>query len=323
MMKKALVVLLLAAFVVPAFADDAITLPQGVMRTRVIPSMTIVNQVFDDSGDRQDTVIAAPGLGTASSVTLYTLSFAVEYGITDWLTAGVQWVPGWRFASNIDFETLAPNDNVVSTGVSDLFVGAKMQILGPRALVPNQQVRFAVTPGIKIPLSSYDNESETDNFAAGDDFRLSGTDRGAFGLGGRLAFDYLITPDFYINVYNQSTFFLETEKDLSFGAPDVKVQYGPELIFEVEAAYSMDLGGGIRLGLGLPVTYQWTGETKIEGTGADDVAWTFGVGPNVSLFFTQWALPMEFELGYSVALMGENANAANTISLQIKNFLRF
>ena len=108
------------------------------------------------------------------------------------------------------------------------------------------------------------------------------------------------------------------------------MEYGIESIFEIEANYSMPLGNGVNLGLGLPVTYGYTGERKVEFEPApgsrpfdDDSSWILSVGPNVSFFFTNWALPMEFELGYTLPIMGENSPAANTISLQIKNFLRF
>ena len=323
MMKKALVLVLLAAFVVPAFADDAITLPQGVMRTRVIPSMTFVNAVFDDDGDRED---------TDDTLQFYNLSAAIEYGITDWLTAGLQWTPGWQFYTDLG------DSDAHLRGIHDLFVGAKMQIVGDRGLVPDPTIRFAVTPGIKIPLSQYDASDELENLLDGDDFRPGRVDRGAWGFGGRLALDYVFSPNFYLNLFNETVFYAPVDQDYFVGvvgvdpgtgapifgaAEDVEVKYGPELTFELEAAYSMDLNGGVRLGLGLPLTYKFTGETEIEGDGIDDESWIFTVGPNVSVFFTQWALPMEFEIGYSIPVAGESTAAANTISLQIKNFLSF
>ena len=329
-MKKVLIVLLLAAMVAPVFADDAATLPAGVMRTRIIPSLTIVNEWFDSSGSRQSNNPNPALPGVMDSAQLYNLSGAIEYGITDWLTAGVQWTPGWTFNSNIDFETDFPNDNLVSTGVNDLFVGFKAQVLGPNGLAPNQQVRLAITPGVKIPLSQYDGTEEAANVGlplalqqSTSDYRLSRTDRGAWGLGGRFALDYFITPDLFINLYNQTSYFLPVTQDLRPTETNVKVEYGIESIFEIEANYSMPLGNGVNLGLGLPVTYAITAEDTVGGNAEDNASKLLTVGPSVSFFFTSWALPMEFELGYTLPIMGENSPAANTISLQIKNFLRF
>lgn len=332
MMKKALVILLLAAFVVPVFADDALTLPAGVMRTRIIPSMTFVNQWFDDEGNRVESIDV--GVGTLSSIQLYNLSVAIEYGITDWLTAGLQWTPGWTFLSNADFSFnaalaglgISENNQFVSRGINDLFVGAKVQVMGDQGIVPNSAVRIAVTPGVKIPLTQYSASDEVTNFSTGKEFQPSAVDEGAWALGGRFALDYIVTPDLFLNFFHEATFYLPTAQE-RFNVPTVdasaEITPGTELKFEVEASYTMPLGNGVRLGFGLPVTYQMTLESKVDGTGQDDASWILGVGPSVSAFFTDWALPMEFELGYNLPLAGKDSPIANTIQLQIKNFLRF
>jgi hypothetical protein len=190
-------------------------------------------------------------------------------------------------------------------------------------------MRFAITPGIKIPLSTYDAAEERQNIIDSKDFKTARTDRGAWGLGARFAYDYLVTPDFYINVYNQTSVFLETNQDYGVDTStltaisDVDVKYGTEAIFEVEPNYTISSGNGIRTSFALPLTYTMTGETEIDGNGGNDESWDLAVSPFVSVFFTQWALPMEFQLGYSTALSGESAKAGNTVSLQVKNYLRF
>jgi hypothetical protein len=308
MLKKAIVLPLLAGLAVPTLADDAKVLPDGVLRTTLAPSLTTFDEAFDADAERQD----------SNSVSVNTLSIALEYGINDWITAGLQWAPGYIISGEVD-----ENDRVILSGANDLFLGAKLQTLGAQGYSRSDSMRFAVTPGIKIPISQYDGEEQLQNFGSGDDFKAGRTDRGAWGLGARFSFDYLVNPDFYINIYNQSSFFLETDQDYSLGTNDATVQYGSEAIFEVEPNYTMMAGGGVQMSFGLPLRYTMTGETEVNGNGQDDTSYVLALEPSASLFFTQWALPMEFQLGYSTALSGENANAANTISLQIKNFLRF
>ena len=308
MLQKAIALPLLAGLVIPVFADDAKVLPQGVLRTTLVPSLTTFDETFDADGERQDT----------NAVSVNTLSIALEYGINDWITAGVQWAPGYILSGEVD-----GNDRVDLTGANDLFVGAKFQTLGAQGYSRSDTLRFAVTPGIKVPISQYDGEEQLENFMGGDDFKPGRTDRGAWGLGARFSFDYLITPDFYINFYNQSSFFLETDQDYTVTTSDVTVQYGSEAIFEVEPNYSMSAGNGVQLSFGLPVSYTMTGETEVDGNGQDDESYSLALEPSMSVFFTQWALPTQFQLGYSTTLAGENANATNTLSLQIKNFLRF
>lgn len=316
MFKKGIATLVLAGAVFPALADDALVLPEGVMRTRIIPALSSFDERFDKDGERQDTNVG--------KVSLTTLSLALEYGVTDWLTAGLQWAPGVVVASDVE-----NSENITLNGVNDLFAGAKLQLLGKTGLSANDNIRFAVTPGIKIPLSSYDADKELNNAFSGDEFSLSRTDRGAVGLGARLALDYQLTPNFYVNLYNQSILFLETNQDYEIdlqngvALSDVDVKYAPELIFEGEPYYSLSAGKGIELGFGLPLTYTTVGDTEINGQSLDDAFTSLEFGPYASVFFTNWVLPMEFELGYSTTLAGENTPAVNTVSLQVKNFVKF
>lgn len=316
MLRKAIALPLLAGLAIPVFADDANVLPQGVLRTTIAPSMTTINSSFDADGERQD----------IDEISVTTLSLALEYGVTDWLTAGLQWAPGYIVSGSVDG---AANERVDLSGANDLFVGAKIQLLGTNGLSRSDSMRFAITPGVKIPTSSYDAQEQRDNLVGGEkDFNVGRTDRGAWGFGARTAFDLLLTDSLYINLFNQTSVFLETNQDYGVNtttfAPikDVDVKYGTELVFEAEANYTMHMANGIRTSFGLPVRYTSVGETEVDGTGLDDERWSVSVGPSVSVFFTQWALPMEFQLGYSTVVAGENSRAPNTISLQVKNFLR-
>ena len=72
-MKKLLVALLLCVIAAPMFADDALMIPQNVIRFRVIPSATFISQEFNEDGDRDD-------LESPDSINVYNLSFALEYG---------------------------------------------------------------------------------------------------------------------------------------------------------------------------------------------------------------------------------------------------
>ncbi|MCH8531580.1 MAG: hypothetical protein LAT65_12085 [Saccharospirillum sp.] len=315
MFKKAIALPLLAGLALPVLADDAKVLPEGVLRTTIAPSFTTIDKEFDSSGDRQD-----PQFGT---ITVNTLSIALEYGINEWVTAGLQWAPGYAWSGEVE-----DNEAVDLSGANDLFVGAKLQILGTNGLSQSDNMRFAVTPGIKIPVSQYDADEELANFMAvmggGDEtFRPGRSDRGAWGLGARFSFDYLITPDFFINFYNQTSIFLDTEQDYSPGVADADVEYGPEFIFEVEPNYSTVVGNGIQISMGLPVRYTTTGETVVNGNTEEDEKWKLELAPSVGFFFTQSPLPVELKLSYTTALAGENELASNTVAFQIRNFFRF
>ncbi|TVR68216.1 MAG: hypothetical protein EA427_10995, partial [Spirochaetaceae bacterium] len=174
MMKKAIVLVLLAAFVVPAFADDALTLPQSVFRTRVVPAYLFSSSAFEDDFET--------GPSSANDVSAFLLGFALEYGVNDWITAGLQWAPGVALSS--DIETPFPGDATINP-LFDLFVGAKVQILGPNAPVQNDSIRLAVSPGVKIPFTSgADWEDEAADLEAGKDFVATNADKNRIGVGG-------------------------------------------------------------------------------------------------------------------------------------------
>jgi len=121
-----------------AFADDALVMPARVGRVYMTNSYAFANGEYDKDGNYDD---YESGYGAFK---LYNMGFAVEYGITDWITGAVQWAPGWNVWSDMDRTGMDANIN----GLYDIFVGAKIQIVGEKAPVQNSMFRFAVAPGI-------------------------------------------------------------------------------------------------------------------------------------------------------------------------------
>ena len=83
------------------------------------------------------------------------------------------------------------------------------------------------------------------------------------------------------------------------------------------------IGDGLEFGASLPITYEMSPETKVEGTGLDNESYTLSVGPSVNLFLQSTPWLIDIELQYQTPLMGKNALVANTVVLQIKNYLKF
>jgi hypothetical protein len=133
----------------------------------------------------------------------FSLAFALEYGILDWLNVGLQWVPGWVAWSDVDFDTTSMAGkklDVNANGVSDLKLGAVAQILGSRGLIKNDQLRVSLTPGIKIPIGLVDFEKQTENLLKGEGpITAASADKHVFALGGQLNVDYLPTDWLSVN----------------------------------------------------------------------------------------------------------------------------
>ena len=167
-MKKLLFVMLALALAAPAFAGDALVLPGGVGRVYVVPvyGMDGGSWVGSDYQKIEDNDFTLERL--------FNLGGAIEYGITDAISFGIQWAPGINLiaplnsednrdalgAVDIDGTGPAPNlntlgydgealalvadgtyvstatrEDVTAEGLSPLAIGAEIQIVGPQGFV--------------------------------------------------------------------------------------------------------------------------------------------------------------------------------------------
>ncbi|MDR2142846.1 MAG: hypothetical protein LBP29_00570 [Treponema sp.] len=277
-MKKTLLlglVLILAAGAV--FADDAKAMPKMVGRLWIAPTFGFAPAGYGTDG-KYDPYGSGEGF-----LKMLNLGFALEYGIIDWITGAIQWAPGVNVWSDVDknLSVLGGSGNTVNVnGVADLFAGAKVQIVGEKAPVKTDRIRFALGPGVKIPLPGQDFEDQFKNTREGKTVTASNLDYHVFGAGVRVYFDYIFNEHFFINLYNE-TIFYPVEGDIdkaslteygtfygvknaaAFGGAgnnaDAKVNYGYDLTFELEPVYSTSLGdSGVTLTAGLPVNYKFT-----------------------------------------------------------------
>ena len=267
------------------FADDAKVMPGRVGRFYLAPVFAFAPGEYNDNGNY---VNYATG-----NVSVFNLGLALEYGIIDWITAAVQWAPGWTYTSSLIGKTGLPLSNM--NGVADLLVGAKIQIIGENAPVKTSAVRFALTPGVSIPLPGPDYEKQAENYFDTYTYLMSGgmmgslekttmanMDRHVLGVGGRVYFDWVLSDKFFINLYNE-TFIYPVKKDLandgiglsllkaqawSYVPPGMEamakpfidaiegdINYKYKLTFEIEPVFTTPLSDGLSITAGLPITY--------------------------------------------------------------------
>ncbi|TVQ36198.1 MAG: hypothetical protein EA384_15005 [Spirochaetaceae bacterium] len=280
-MKRLLFVVLVLACAVPVFADDALVLPQGVWRTRIIPVYSFARNVFeDDFGVDRESVEA--------DLSVFSLGFAVEYAFTDWITAAMQWTPGLVAWSDIDTDD---DGDVTVNRWFDLFAGSKFQLIGPTPSNPvtRRDMRLALAAGFKIPFASADWESEAESRGDGKDFIGANVARNVLGVGARFYFDYIFSERFFVNLYSEfirypvdgdaptlATYggvathnFIRGIGDANpFGydkLPDDKFGYGYDLTLEIEPYYVHDAAAGLRITPSLPVTFNYSPELTLDG----------------------------------------------------------
>jgi hypothetical protein len=335
-MKKALILLLLVAMVAPVFADDALILPNRIIRFRTIPSLAMTSQAFDKDGEKQDlTQATQAGVATIDSINVYALSFALEVGVTDQINVAAQWTPGWQFGSAVSATApaglpAAVGNQVVEgiekaqfTGLNDLFVGAKIQILGASGFVPNESMRLAASVGAKVPLSVYDPDEAGREAAAGNEFQAGRVDRDVWGVGFRLHYDYLFSEMFFVNLFSETQIFLPRDLDVG-GGQEVEFAYGYQQAFEIDPQVVYPISDAVRLSGSLATRFTMTPDEEIGGeTEEDSASQLLTITPQVGAFFTGLPVPIETKLQYSLPVYGVSANATNALALQINTYLRF
>ena len=261
----------------------------------------------------------------------------------DWISAAVQWAPGWNVWSATKNGSLIPplgfdGANLSANGPYNIFAGTKIQIIGPKAPVANETIRLAAAAGVKIPVKTPDAAYWADQFAAATgtgEWLGASNDKPLWGLGARAYFDYVLNEMFYFNLYSEFIYYLGTVKRNELSLEDYAavlftpalqsdVTLGYDLTLELEPHFQTTFGNGIILGAGLPVTFSQSPELKFDDVAqADTDSYLLSVSPNVSLFLTKFVIPMEIKVGYTLPLVGKNAFATNTVVIQLKAYLRF
>jgi hypothetical protein len=315
-------------------ADDASVLPARVGRVYLTPTFAFANGGYDTDGAYKS---YGDGEGTMRG---FLLGAALEYGILDWISAAVQWTPGWMAASDVDTELGDSDVNI--NGVTDLFIGGKFQIVGEKAPVQTSMFRWSLATGIKVPFPGPDYEEQAKNAGKGNAVTAANQDRHVLGLGVRSYFDYVVNENFYLDLYGEFIGYPVKGKLSESGLTEYgiiqnlkgaqieysdEVDYGFDLTLELEPVYSLPLAQGVRFTAGLPLTYQFSPAKKYDINISvseldEDSSHALNLKPSVAFFFTDFLLPTELKLNYSAPIAGNNKMATHSLTLQIKVYFR-
>lgn len=318
-MRKLLVLTLILALAATVFADDALVLPKGVIRVRATGAYTMATETFDADSEKVD-------LAGGNSLNMFNLGASLEYGIIEGVNIAAKWIPGY-----VVYTKFEDSDKAKLNGPFDLFLGAKVQILGDRPVaetLKNETMRFAVAAGAVVPLPGADFDEQRANILAGDEFIAADVDRHVFGVGGRLYFDYVGNKMFYFNLYSEFIKYFKKDQDMLAFTPfpvvaTAEMDYGYQLTLEAEPHFETPVAPGVLFKAGLPVTYVMSPEVKADGTGiADTDSYSLEVRPNVALFITTLRPPVELEVGYLYPVAGKNVSYANSaLTFQLKVYV--
>jgi len=250
------------------FAQDARVMPAGTGRFNIMPSFSFATGERDAGGNFER-------FGSVQE-RLFNLGFGADLGVLDWLTVSAHWFPGWVARSD---------ENTVTNNVSELFVGAKIQLLGEKAPFTSGEFRFAVNPGVYVPLI---------------------TDQ-AFAFVTRFYFDWIFNRNFFVSLTNETMIF-PGNQDFADAGPDfahIRGNANYSLRFGLGSTFTAPITEGIDLTVGLPASYRYLPYPQH----------SLGVNPHVSFFFRNTALPLELKLQYYFPLWGRDTRARHDASL--------
>ncbi|MDR2734247.1 MAG: hypothetical protein LBC99_06315 [Spirochaetota bacterium] len=353
-MKKFLVVCLALMFISSVLvADDAKVMPARVGRLYIAPIFGSADTKYDQDGNKTE----------FDKISFFNLGFALEYGVIDWITAAIQWTPGVTLSSDIlgalPEQFTAPTSlggmgvtTANMNDMADLFVGAKFQIVGPKAPVISQQFRAAVAAGVAIPLTSGPDFSE-EIAAHMADLPNGGTgavtlnkmDNHSFAAGWRAYFDILLGKKFFLNFYNETMFYLQKRDLFKYdtghalvntvggGVDELAgtINYQYKTTFEFEPVFETTFGPSVGFTAGLPVNFVSTpkyiyeydspvGEAIAGAYGIQDgfAHQTLKVTPGVQVFFYKTPLPIELKAQYAIPLYVRNGTALSNLVFQLR-----
>ncbi len=327
-MKKTVILALLVCLALPVFSDDALVLPAGVFRLTLVPSYDFAPGAYNSSGSYSS--FPAGGNAAGATIKAFDAGAALEYGVTDWISAAVQWTPGWNITSSVDATGQSANVN----GLYDAFVGAKVQIVGEKAPVASESVRFCLAAGVTVPFGAVNFQQQFTNFMNGSSYTPANVDVQTLGLGGRLYFDYVFSPAFFLNLYSQIIYYPGTValKDTSLlgyidslGGYNPNVGFGYDLTVEVEPHYIYNLSDGVQLQGSLPFTYTYTPELTYGGVSQDNTSQSLIVmRPTLDLFLLKSGIPfpLELKLAYSLPLVGWDTYSTNALIFIVRIYFK-
>ncbi|MGA2546647.1 MAG: hypothetical protein ABSF43_08880 [Rectinemataceae bacterium] len=199
-------------------------------------------------------------------------------------------------------------------------------------------VRFTIAPGINIPFGGANFATQAGNLTSA--FTAENPDIQVLGYGGRVWLDYIFNKSLFIDLYSQFIDYPGTValKDSSLSgylyynatASNPDVNYGYTLRFELDPHYNFDVAEGINLAFNCAFRYDGTPATtwstpslapSILSSGPATTLWN--ANPSIDIFFYKSPLPFEVDLDYGQPLFGTNANAAYSLDIQIKAYLKF
>lgn len=262
------------------WAEETELVPAGTLRVTLAPSFGFQIQKWD-------------GLDTAK-VKALNIGLGFEYGVINWISAQILWVPGVNVWSSMD-------DYNNYGYLSDIYGGLKISLIGAASPVASEKIRLAVAGGIKIPQVSRDSSDWE-------------ADLHLWGSSLRLFFDYLFTPVFYLNAFAEGIYYPEQH----YEGPNYTTRnvYHPlDLYFELEPRFKYLAGEKTILHFGLPLNLFFAPWINRNDPDAMESTLRLSVGMFFTASFSGCEVPFDLSLRYVAPVWGKFDQPIHRVTL--------
>jgi hypothetical protein len=303
----------------PVFANDARTVPAGVLRITMAPTYAFADkQQYLNHYEDLDVLHDAT---SRQKLTFLNLGLAAELGVTDWLTLEVQWLPGWTLFSTLEFspDIFAPS-HVNIDGFDDLFAGIKVQILGDKGLIRNAGARLTLEPGVIVAMPDVNWDDQAARRATGQDFTILSLAKHAYAFGARLSFDYYLTSFFFFNLFGEYIHYSPlSNSQMEPGMPRATINWGNQITFELEPRLEFLLFDAVRISAGIPIAFKTYDALTLNGAiQIGTLSQALILRPNVAVRLEKASIPLELKFGYSLPIDAADLPLINSLTLEIK-----
>jgi hypothetical protein len=266
----------------PAFGEEAELVPERDLRITLSPAAGIQIGEWEKL--------------TGGKTTLFNIGAGLEYGVRDWVSAQVLWLPGVNVWSTME-------DDMRYGYFSDMFLGGKVGILGSRALIKRDDMRLSAAVGIRAPFPSKDGADREG-------------DHHLWGTALRIYYDYIFTRLFYLNGYAEGVYYPEQmahTPNFSEGAVDhpldFTVELEPRFRYELPAA-------GMELHWGMPLKYRMAPWINREGIDFEqEMMHRFSLGVFFRVAFVGMDFPFDIAVRYEAPAAGMNEQPLHEVGL--------
>jgi hypothetical protein len=291
-------------------------LDAGDLRIRLIGGYGWLVSRFDDDGSRNR---LDEGSGSARVVNL---GLALEFGVIDWMTAGIGWIPGYNIWSRLDYQDppffpAQPGSLATYNGPMDIQVILRFRIVGSGGLVPSDWVGVSLGPAGVLPMPFPDWDKHREKWQDAERYVLYPPDKHHWGYGGVVFVDSEPAAGVFLCLSGKFIEYIPRDEGRIYDTTTVEVDHQFEIAAELEASYTWTLPEAQQAKVGCTLAYSFSPGDRIDGDSSGGARYKVRIQPYLGLENRIAGVPAELRIIYGADLLGRNEPSLGLVGLEL------